>query len=65
MTATSLTVSHPHERDFRYRLPAFIQYRDLSIKDATGGRVVAHIVPAAPGVGFSGQPRRHLRVAAS
>ena len=50
-----------HARDARYErgLRSFFEYRDLGIRDATGGRVVAHVIRAAAGTAFSSQPHLH------
>ena len=50
-----------HARDARYErgLRAFFEYRDLGLKQATDGRVVAHVIRAAGGTDFSSQPHLH------
>jgi quercetin dioxygenase-like cupin family protein len=52
--------SHARDAQFERGLRAFFEYRDLGMLQATGGRVVAHVIRAAPGAGFSSQPHRHL-----
>ena len=47
-----------NEADFkREGLRSFFEYRDLGIRDATNGRVVAHVIRAIPGV--RAEPQRH------
>ena len=53
-------VSHARDAQFERGLRAFFEYRDLGLLQATGGRVVAQVIRAAPGAGFSSQPHRHL-----
>ena len=59
MTAQGFTVTHADGAEFRRGLRSFFEYRDLGIKQATEGRVVAHVIRAAAGADFSGQPHRH------
>jgi quercetin dioxygenase-like cupin family protein len=40
-------------------LRSFFEYRDLGIKEATEGRVAAHVIRARPGAPFNGVPHRH------
>ena len=40
-------------------LREIFEYRDLGIAEATQGRVVAHVIRAAAGQEFSGQPHLH------
>jgi quercetin dioxygenase-like cupin family protein len=51
------SVNHAAESSFDGGLRAFFQYRDLGIKEATAGRVVAHVIRAAPGK--HAVPQRH------
>jgi mannose-6-phosphate isomerase-like protein (cupin superfamily) len=52
------SVSHLDESQFRTDgLRPFFEYRDLGIKDATHGRVLAHVIRARPGVPM--KPQRH------
>ena len=45
------SVSHLRDAQFAPRgLRSFFEYRDLGIKDATGGKVLAHVIRAKPGV---------------
>jgi quercetin dioxygenase-like cupin family protein len=59
MTTTGFTVSHLRDAHFESGLRSFFEYRDLGIAQATGGRVVAHVIRGKPGAPFSGQPHRH------
>jgi mannose-6-phosphate isomerase-like protein (cupin superfamily) len=59
MTTQGFTVSHAHGASFERGLRSFFEYRDLGIKDATAGRVVAHVIRAAAGKDFASQPHRH------
>jgi quercetin dioxygenase-like cupin family protein len=59
MTTKGFVVSHAAEATFTRGLRSFFEYRDLGIKEATGGRVVAHVIRAAAGTEFSGQPHIH------
>jgi quercetin dioxygenase-like cupin family protein len=52
-------VSHAAGAEFERGLRSFFEYRDLGINSATGGKVVAHVIRAAQGADFSGQPHRH------
>jgi hypothetical protein len=59
MTAQGFTVSHLRDAKFESGLRSFFEYRDLGIKEATDGRVVAHVIRSKAGAPFSGQPYRH------
>ena len=59
MTTKGFSVSHAASSGFESGLREFFDYRDLGIKDATDGRVVAHVIRAAKGTEFSGQPHLH------
>ncbi len=59
MSTQGFTVSHLRDARFESGLRSFFEYRDLGIKAATGGRVVAHVIRGKPGAPFSGQPHRH------
>lgn len=51
-----------HARDSTYRaegLRAFFEYRDLGVREATGGRVAAHVIRARPGSEVSGGRHHH------
>jgi quercetin dioxygenase-like cupin family protein len=55
----TFTFSVAHERDAQWDrgLRAFFEYRDLGIKEATAGKVIAHVIRAIPGV--QAMPQRH------
>jgi len=59
MTAKGFTVSHAKDAEFVSGLRSFFEYRDLGIKEATEGRVAAHVIRAVPGAPFNGTPHRH------
>ena len=59
MITKGFSVSHAASSTFESGLREFFDYRDLGIKDATDGRVVAHVIRAAKGAEFSGQPHLH------
>jgi quercetin dioxygenase-like cupin family protein len=59
MTTRGFAVSHARDARFERGLRAFFEYRDLGIKQATAGRVVAHVIRAVPGAAFAGKPHRH------
>jgi quercetin dioxygenase-like cupin family protein len=59
MTSQNFVASHAQDAHFERGLRAFFEYRDLGIKQATGGRVAAHVIRAAAGTDFSSQPHRH------
>ena len=53
-------VSHRSKSKFVQRgLRAYFEYRDLGIKRATRGKVVAHLIRARPGKAPHGQWHRH------
>ena len=51
------SVSHAADGAFDGGLRDFFQYRDLGMKEATAGRVVAHVIRAVPGK--HAIPQRH------
>ena len=53
------SVSHLKEGDFEGGLRSFFEYRDLGIRDATGGKVGAHVIRAAPGKHEAGGTHTH------
>jgi quercetin dioxygenase-like cupin family protein len=59
MTTEGFVVSHAKDARFTRGLRSFFEYRDLGIEEATAGRVVAHVIRAAAGTEFSGQPHLH------
>jgi mannose-6-phosphate isomerase-like protein (cupin superfamily) len=59
MSTRGFTVSHAKDAVFERGLRSFFEYRDLGIRDATAGRVVAHLIRAADGAAFSGRPHLH------
>jgi len=59
MTTQGFVVSHAGDAEFERGLRSFYEYRDLGIKQATAGRVDAHVIRAAAGKEFSSQPHLH------
>lgn len=59
MTTQGFVVSHAKDAVFERGLRSFFEYRDLGLKDATNGKAVAHVIRAAAGQAFSGQPHSH------
>jgi mannose-6-phosphate isomerase-like protein (cupin superfamily) len=59
MTSQNFVATHAQDANFERGLRAFFEYRDLGIKQATGGLVDAHVIRAAAGTDFSSQPHRH------
>jgi quercetin dioxygenase-like cupin family protein len=59
MTTSNFVASHAKDARFERGLRSFFEYRDLGIKEATGGRVAAHVIRAAAGTAFSSQPHFH------
>ena len=59
MTTQGFAVFHAKDAAFERGLRSFYEYRDLGIKDATAGRVVAHVIRAAAGTAFLSQPPLH------
>jgi mannose-6-phosphate isomerase-like protein (cupin superfamily) len=54
------TVNHRQSSRFKRRgLRAYFEYRDLGIKRATRGKLVAHVIRARPGEAPHGQWHRH------
>jgi quercetin dioxygenase-like cupin family protein len=59
-TARRFSVSHRKSSKFSRRgLRGYFEYRDLGIKRATRGKVVAHVIRARPGKAPHGQWHRH------
>ena len=59
MTTQGFVASHARDAIFERGLRSFFEYRDLGIKKATDGRVVAHVIRSASGKEFSSQPHLH------
>jgi quercetin dioxygenase-like cupin family protein len=55
----AFVVSHADDAAFARGLRAFFEYRDLGVRRATEGAVVAHVIRAVPGAGTSGEPHLH------
>jgi len=54
------SVSHSGPDDFRRDgLRPFFEYRDLGIREATSGKVVAHVIRAVPGTPVRPERHRH------
>ena len=57
---SKFAVSHRRDTPFRKRgLRSYFEYRDLGIKRATRGKVIAHVIRARPGKAPHGQWHRH------
>jgi mannose-6-phosphate isomerase-like protein (cupin superfamily) len=60
MSPSRFRVSHLKNSDFRKRgLRNYFEYRDLGIKGATGGRIVAHVIRARAGKAPHGEWHLH------
>jgi quercetin dioxygenase-like cupin family protein len=59
MSIQGFVASHARDAKFERGLRSFFEYRDLGIKEATAGRVDAHVIRAAAGKEFSSQPHIH------
>jgi quercetin dioxygenase-like cupin family protein len=59
MSAEGFIATHAKDARFERGLRAFFEYRDLGVKQATQGRVSAHVIRAAGGTEFSSQPHLH------
>jgi quercetin dioxygenase-like cupin family protein len=60
MSERKFSVSHLKAGAFKAGgLRAFFEYRDLGVKDATGGRAVAHVIRARPGGEFVARTHWH------
>ena len=59
MGTGTFVVSHARDATFERGLRSFFEYRDLGIRGATGGAAVAHVIRAAAGAAYSGQPHLH------
>jgi mannose-6-phosphate isomerase-like protein (cupin superfamily) len=59
MTIQGFVTSHAIDAKYERGLRSFYEYRDLGIKEATSGRVDAHVIRAAAGTEFSSQPHFH------
>ena len=58
--ASKFMVSHRRGARFQKRgLRTYFEYRDLGIKRATRGKVIAHVIRARPGKAPHGQWHRH------
>ena len=55
----NFVVTHARDAQFERGLRSFFEYRNLGISEATGGRVVAHVIRPAAGAEFSSQPHLH------
>jgi quercetin dioxygenase-like cupin family protein len=59
MTTRGFVASHAKDAHFIRGLRSYFEYRDLGIRQATEGRVEAHVIRAAAGKEFSNQPHLH------
>ncbi|MBN8945315.1 MAG: cupin domain-containing protein [Rhizobiales bacterium] len=58
--ASAFSVVHARDGEFKGQgLRNFFVYRDLGIKEATGGRVGAHVIKAVPGAHAGGDKHTH------
>jgi quercetin dioxygenase-like cupin family protein len=54
------SVSHAADSAFvKQGLRIFFEYRDLGVREATGGKVAAHVIRASPGAHFAGSRHHH------
>ena len=59
MTTRGFVASHAKDARFVRGLRSYFEYRDLGIREATRGRVEAHVIRAAAGKKFSNQAHLH------
>lgn len=59
MATKGFVATHAKDAKFVRGLRSFFEYRDLGIRNATEGRVEAHVIRAAAGKEFSSQPHLH------
>ena len=59
MTTRGFVATHAQDAVYTRGLRSFFEYRDLGIRDATDGKVDAHVIRAAAGTAFSSQPHLH------
>lgn len=59
MTTRGFTVTHAKDAVFERGLRSFFEYRDLGMREATDGAVVAHVIRAAEAADFASQPHLH------
>jgi mannose-6-phosphate isomerase-like protein (cupin superfamily) len=59
MTSQGFVATHAEGARFQRGLRSFYEYRDLGVKQATEGRVDAHVIRAAAGTDFSSEPHLH------
>lgn len=59
MTTKGFATSRARDAHFERGLRAFFEYRDLGMREATDGRVVAHVIRAIPGAHVVGKPHLH------
>ncbi len=59
MTTQAFALSHAKDAHFERGLRSFFEYRDLGVLQATEGRVNAHVIRAAAGQAFNGEPHLH------
>jgi len=59
LSTDQFVVTHARDAHFERGLRSFFEYRDLGIQRATAGRANAHVIRAAAGKEFSGQPHLH------
>jgi mannose-6-phosphate isomerase-like protein (cupin superfamily) len=57
MKPLKFSVNHVGDSSFESGLRSFFDYRDLGIRDATGGLLGAHVIRATPGT--QAVPQRH------
>lgn len=62
MTTKGFVASHAKDAKFERGLRSFFEYRDLGVKQATEGRVEAHIIGAAAGTEFQSHDIEMLEV---
>jgi quercetin dioxygenase-like cupin family protein len=56
----TVSVSRPETSKFQKRgLRGYFEYRDLGVRRATGGKLVAHVIRARPGKAPHGEWHRH------
>jgi quercetin dioxygenase-like cupin family protein len=53
------TVHHARSDKFEVGLRSYFAYRDLGVRDVTGGGLAAHVIRAVPGTHATGQWHSH------